>query len=184
MNMSILDEVKRIESDADRLYSRAEVDQAIAGVAAEVTAVLADRNPLVLTVLNGGVPFAGQLLTQLHFPLQLDSIQATRYRGATSGAGVHWLHEPSTSLEGRVVLIVDDILDEGVTLAAIIAHCRGKGACEVRTVVLVDKDIGRERPCEADFAALKAPNRYLFGYGMDYKNYLRNAPGIFACKDF
>lgn len=181
--MSILAEIRRVESEAEQLYSRQEVERAISRVAGEVAMVLADKNPLVLTVLNGGIPFAGQLLTELSFPLELDSIQATRYRGETTGGGVRWLHEPATSLNERSVLIVDDILDEGVTLAEIVAYCRQHGAREVFTVVLVDKDIGRERPCVADFVALKTPNRYLFGYGMDYKNYLRNAAGIYACKD-
>jgi hypoxanthine phosphoribosyltransferase len=183
MAMSDLKEIARIESEADLLHTQKQVEQAIQRVADELNAAYAKRNPIILTVLNGGIPFAGQLLTKLRFPLELDSIQATRYRGQTSGGGLHWLHEPSTALSGRSVLIVDDILDEGITLAEIVAYCRHHGASDVATVVLVDKDIGRNRPCEADFAALKTANRYLFGYGMDYKHYLRNAAGIYACKE-
>lgn len=180
--MNPLDEVRQVEAQADRLYSDEQVRQAIGRVAQAITAELGETNPLVLTVLNGGIPFAGQLLMQLTFPLQLDSIQATRYRGSTSGDEVVWLHRPHTPLSGRTVLIVDDILDEGVTLAEIIRYCCEQGAAAVYTAVLVDKRIGRERPCRADFVALEAEDRYLFGYGMDYKNYLRNAAGIFACK--
>jgi len=138
--------------------------------------------PVVLTVLNGGIIFAGQLLTRLRFPLELDSIHASRYRGKTSGGEIHWLLKPRLSLQDRTVLLIDDVLDEGVTLAALVDWCRGQGALAVYVAVLIDKQIGRERPCRADFVGLEAENRYLFGYGMDYKGHLRNAAGIYACK--
>jgi hypoxanthine phosphoribosyltransferase len=179
--MTKLDEIRRVEAQADRLYSDDQVRQSIERVAQAITAELGETNPLVLTVLNGGIPFAGILLMRLPFPLQLDSIQATRYRGSTSGEEIVWLHRPHTPISERTVLIVDDILDEGVTLAEIVRYCREQGAAKVYTAVLVDKQIGRERPCRADFVGLEAANRYLFGYGMDYKTYLRNAGGIFAC---
>lgn len=179
---NLLEEIKRVEREADRLYSQAQVESALDRMAEEITARLGDSNPIVLTVLNGGVICAGQLLTRLRFPLQIDSINASRYRGETSGKEIHWLLKPSLSLQGRTVLLADDILDEGVTLSALVEWCRGEGAAAVYVAVLVDKQIGRERPCRADFVGLEAENRYLFGYGMDYKNYLRNAPGIFACK--
>ncbi|MDD5036864.1 MAG: hypoxanthine-guanine phosphoribosyltransferase [Methylococcaceae bacterium] len=180
--MNKLDEIRKVEREADRLYSEAEVEATIDRVAAEITARLGETNPIVLTVLNGGIIFAGKLLTRLHFPLEIDSICASRYRGETSGGEVHWLLKPRLPLPGRTVLIADDVLDEGVTLAAVIAWCQEQGAEAVYAAVLVDKQIGRKRPCRADFVGLEAENRYLFGYGMDYKNYLRNAPGIFACK--
>ncbi|NJD04876.1 MAG: hypoxanthine-guanine phosphoribosyltransferase [Methylococcaceae bacterium] len=180
--MNPLDEVRQVEAQADQLYSDDQVRQSIERVAQAVTATLGETTPLVLTVLNGGIPFAGILLMRLPFPLQLDSIQATRYRGSTSGNEIAWLHRPQTPIAGRTVLIVDDVLDEGVTLAEIVRYCREQGAAAVYTAVLVDKQLGRERPCRADFVGLEAADRYLFGYGMDYKNYLRNAAGIFACK--
>jgi hypoxanthine phosphoribosyltransferase len=180
--MSKLDEIRTIEQEAERLYAEAEVEAALDRMAAEIAARLETRNPLVLTVLNGGIVFAGKLLPRLRFPLELDAIHATRYRGETSGGHLHWLLEPQTPLTGRTVLIADDVLDEGITLAAIVQWCKHRGAREVYTAVLVDKQIGRERPHRADFVGLETENRYLFGYGMDYKDYLRNAPGIFACK--
>lgn len=180
--MNKLDEIRSVENAAERLYSESEVEAALDRMAAAIAARLENSDPVVLAVLNGGIVFAGKLLTRLRFPLELDAIHATRYRGETSGGKLHWLLEPQTPLTGRTVLIADDILDEGVTLAAIVEWCRLRGAKEVFTAVLVDKRIGRERPHRADFVGLEAENRYLFGYGMDYKDYLRNAPGIFACK--
>ncbi|MBS1212025.1 MAG: putative hypoxanthine phosphoribosyltransferase [Proteobacteria bacterium] len=179
--MNQLDEIRKVASDAEQLFSAAEVEAAIGQVGAEVSERLGTANPIVLTVLNGGIIFAGKLLMHLNFPLEIDSINASRYRGETQGSHIQWLLKPAVPLNGRTVLIVDDVLDEGVTLAEIVAYCRAEGAQAVYTAVLVDKDLGTEKPCRADFVGLTASNRYLFGYGMDYKHYLRNAAGIFAC---
>ena len=180
--MSLIEEIRQVEREADLLFSQAEVEAALDRMALEIEAALGASLPLVLTVLNGGVIFAGLLLTRLRFPLEIDSIQASRYCGATRGGEIHWLLKPGTALQGRTVLILDDVLDEGVTLAALLAWCREQGAAAVYSAVLVDKQIGRERPCRADFVGLAAENRYLFGCGMDYKHFLRNLPGIYACK--
>jgi hypoxanthine phosphoribosyltransferase len=177
-----LAEIRRVEAEAECLFSEAQVEQAIAALAGQVGERLAESNPLLLAVMNGGVIFAGRLLPQLHFPLEVNAITATRYAGATSGGTLRWLLEPSLPLQGRNVLIVDDVLDEGITLAEIIRYCWDQGAASVLTAVLVEKDLGRSRPCQADFVALHTGDRYLFGYGMDYKGYLRNAPGIYACR--
>ncbi|BBL71238.1 hypoxanthine-guanine phosphoribosyltransferase [Methylogaea oryzae] len=178
-----LDEVRRVEAEADCLFDQGEVEEAVTELAAQVTALLGESNPLILAVMNGGVVFAGRLLPQLPFPLEVNSITATRYGGAISGGTIRWLLEPSAELRGRSVLIVDDVLDEGITLAEIIRYCHEQGAASVHTAVLVEKDLGKPKPCRADFIALRTGNRYLFGYGMDYKGYLRNAPGIYACKE-
>ena len=180
--MSKPQEIERVAAEADCLYTEAQVNAALDRMAEAITARLADRNPLVLSVLNGGIlPTAG-LLLRLRFPLELDSIKAGRYQGETSGGpALRWQHKPGAPLEGRTVLIVDDVLDEGVTLAEIRRWCLAEGAEAVHIAALVDKDLGREKPCRADFTGLIAENRYLFGYGMDYKGYLRNWPGIYAC---
>jgi len=165
---------------AQQLYSQAQVEAALTRMAAVITAQLSESNPLVLCVMTGAVIPAGQLLTQLNFPLQLDYIHATRYRGQTQGGELHWLVKPVSTLQGRVVLIIDDILDEGFTLAAIIDDCRAAGAHSVYTAVLVDKIRDRKHGMRADFVGLEVEDRYIFGYGMDYKGYLRNAAGIYA----
>ena len=181
--MNKLDEIRQVELEADRLYSEIEVETAIDRVAEEITARLADQNPIVLTVLNGGMIFSAKLMMRFRFHFEIDAINASRYRGETRGSLIRWLLKPALPLAGRTVLIVDDILDEGVTLAEIVNYCKGQGATAVHTCVLIDKQLGRPKPCRADYVALEAEDRYLFGYGMDYKRYLRNAPGIFACKE-
>jgi len=168
---------------ADRLYTAEQVDAALARMAEQITRALHDSDPLVLCVMTGGIIAAGKLLTQLDFPLQLDYLHATRYTGQTQGGTLHWLARPSHPLQGRVILIIDDILDEGVTLAAIVDECRRAGARAVHTAVLVDKKHARKNGMRANFVGLEVDDRYVFGYGMDYKGYLRNAPGIFAAQD-
>lgn len=166
---------------AELLYSEQDVEAALDGMAGQITAQLADSNPLLLCVLTGGIIPTGKLTTRLDFPLQLDYLHATRYRGATRGGELNWIAHPSISLRDRVVLIIDDILDEGTTLAAIIEHCRDEGARHVYSAVLIDKRHDRKfHNIKADFTGLEVPDRYVFGYGMDYKDYLRNAPGIYA----
>lgn len=180
--MTILDEVRRVAAEADCLYTEAQVEAAIAEMAEAIAARLADRNPLIVSVLNGGIIPTAKLVLRLDFPLEIDSIKAGRYQGETQGNEMRWLHKPGIPLRGRTVLIVDDVLDEGITLAEIRRWCLAEDAEAVYTAVLVDKQLGRQKPCRADFVGLETENRYLFGYGMDYKSYLRNWPGIFACK--
>ena len=180
--MNKLEEIRRVAAEADCLYGADAVEAALDRMAASISRVLAERNPVVITVLDGGIIPAGKLLPRLAFPLEIDSLKAGRYQGETRGTGMRWVLEPSTPLEGRTVLLVDDILDEGITLAEIRRWCLARGAEAVHAAVLVDKQLGREKPFKADFVGLEAENRYLFGCGMDYKDYLRNRPGIYACK--
>lgn len=179
----MLEEIKHIQATADLLYSEQEVETAIDKMAEAINIVLADCNPLLLCVLNGGIPTFGKLLTRLTIPLTVDSIKISRYQNQTSGGGIQWQSKPETPLKDRTVLIIDDILDEGITLKTIYDYCKEQGATAVYSAVLVDKNIGHLKPLAAHFIGLTVGNRYVFGYGMDYKGYLRNAPGIYACKD-
>ncbi|MGZ8216568.1 hypoxanthine-guanine phosphoribosyltransferase [Methylomagnum sp.] len=180
--MNILEEVRRVAAEAECLYTEAQVEAAFDRMAAAITDQLADKNPLLLSVINGGIFPTAQLALRLRFPLEIDAIKAGRYQGETSGSEMRWTLTPSIPLRGRAVLVVDDVLDEGVTLAEIRRWCLAEGAAAVYTAALVNKQLGREKPIQADFGGLEADNRYLFGYGMDYKSYLRNWPGIYACR--
>lgn len=179
----MLNEIKQVQQSAEMLHSEQEVEQAIDQMADQINQFLGDRNPVLLCAMNGGIVTTGKLLTRLNFPLTVDAVNASRYRNATSGGDIKWLLKPLTPLQGRTVLIVDDILDEGFTLDALIQFCREQGASSVYSAVLVDKKLNRPKPVTADFVGLEVEDRYLFGYGMDYKGYLRNAAGIFACKE-
>ena len=178
----MLKEISNIESSADLLHNASEVETAINNMAEKINYLLNDRNPVFLCVLNGGVVISGKLLTRLNFPLTFDAINASRYHNNTSGGEIQWLQKPETDLKNRTVLIVDDILDQGITLEAISNYCKQQGASSIYTAVLVDKKLDHKKPVIADFVGLEVENRYLFGYGLDYKGYLRNASGIYACK--
>jgi hypoxanthine phosphoribosyltransferase len=184
MSQSDLDEAKRAMAEADVLATPAEVTAALDRMAAAITGRLADANPICYCVMNGGLVIAGRLLSRLNFPLEVAYLHATRYGHALNGALLDWRVRPTQDLKGRTVLIIDDILDEGHTLEAINAHCRNEGAKEVLTAVLVDKQHDRKaKPgLKPDFHGLEIPDRFLFGCGMDYKGYWRNAPGIHALK--
>jgi hypoxanthine phosphoribosyltransferase len=171
-------------SEADCLVSEPEVISAIGRLAAEITVRLKDTNPVVICIMNGGLIFTGQLLPQLVFPLQVDYVHATRYGHEKNGANLNWTVRPQLDLKGRTVLLLDDILDEGVTLAAIAEYCRQQGATEVLMAALVEKlHLRKVTPgMRADFTGIEVGDRFVFGYGLDYKGYWRNAPGIYAVK--
>ena len=179
----MLNEIKTIQETADLLFSEQEVEAALDKIAGQINHKLAELNPLLLCVINGGIVIAGKLVTRLTFPLTIDSINASRYQNQTTGGNIEWILKPSTPLKDRTILIVDDILDEGITLATIHDYCLEQGATAVYSAVLLDKILGHNKPISADFIGLEVENRYLFGYGMDYKGYLRNVPGIYACKE-
>lgn len=175
-------EAKTILAEADLICSAEESVLAVRRVAAEITTRLADANPLVLAVMGGAVVFAGQLLPQLIFPLDFDYLHVSRYGDVTTGGQLAWIVEPRSAVEGRVVLVVDDILDEGVTLAEIAKRLLAQGASEVLSAVFADKNIGHGKPIAADFVGVRLPNRYVFGFGMDVKGAWRNLPAVYAVK--
>lgn len=177
----MLEEIQHVQATADLIHSVADAEAALDKMADAINRQLAGQNPLVLCVINGGIIVAGKLLPRLTMPLNLDSINASRYQNKTTGGDINWLLLPKTPIKDRTVLIVDDVLDEGITLKHIHQYCLDQEAKSVYSAVLVDKDLGQPKPITADFVGLVVENRYLFGYGMDYKGYLRNAPGIFAC---
>ena len=167
---------------ADRLADRGAIEAALERMAGEITRDLGGRDPLVLAVMIGGLMPTAWLLQRRAFPLQLDYVHASRYRGGTRGGeSIDWIARPRASLAGRVVLVVDDILDEGHTLAAILEDCRRQGAAEVRSAVLVEKlHARRAAGLRADYTGLQLEDRYLFGCGMDYHERHRQHAAVYA----
>ena len=181
-----LAEIQRALAEADCLATPEQVDAALMRMAAAITSELDGQNPLLYCVMNGGLVIAGRLLPRLNFPLELAYLHATRYGHQFKGdQRLDWRVPPSQDPRGRTVLVVDDILDEGYTLQAICQHLADQGAKRVLSAVLVHKEHPRKaRPgLRADFTGLDIADRFLFGCGMDYKGYWRNAPGIHALKD-
>jgi len=179
----VSEEILQVQREADCLYTAEQVAAALTAMAAAVNRQLAGTNPLCLALMTGGIVTAGQLLTRLDLPLQLDYIHATRYQEQTQGGALQWRALPNIGVAGRSVLLIDDILDEGHTLEAVHSWCREQGAESVWSAVLIDKPSNRRKAgIRADIVGLQVPDRYVFGCGMDYKGYCRNLPGIYAVK--
>jgi hypoxanthine phosphoribosyltransferase len=170
----------RFLEESDVVASADEVQAALRRVAGEIDTRLSAAYPLVLAVMGGAVVFAGQLLPLLRFPLDFDYIHASRYGAQTHGAAIDWRVTPPESVRGRSVLVVDDILDGGDTMAAIRERLIALGAQAFHCAVLVEKTLARKKPIQADFVGLRIPDRFVFGYGMDARGYWRNLPEIRA----
>ena len=169
-----------VYKQADCLFNETQVEASLDNMARAIHARLQNSNPVAVCLMNGGVVPFGRLLTRLNFPLQVDYVHATRYGDKTRGGELQWIAGPFVEARDRIILLVDDILDEGTTLAAIERHYREQGAREVLKAVLVKTIRPRQVDIAVDFTGLDIPDRYVFGYGMDYKGWLRNAPGIYA----
>lgn len=178
------DDARAVLAQAELIHSAETVQAAVAEVAKSIRVRLAEANPVVLCVMSGAVPFTGQLMTQLDFPLDFDYLHASRYGANTSGhEKLTWRSGPWIELKGRTVLVVDDILDEGVTLAAICDRLKQMGAAEVLTAVFAEKETGRPKPLKADFVGLTVPDKFVFGFGMDICGAWRNLPAIYARRE-
>ncbi len=176
------EKAKEVLRGADLICDEASVQAALERLAAEISQRLGHCNPLLLSVMSGAVVFSGQLLTRLHFPLDFDYLHVTRYGDRTVGGGLQWKVFPQTPMTGRVVLVLDDVFDEGHTMAAIRQRVMEAGAAQFFCAVFADKKIGRTKPLQADFVGMELPDRYIFGYGLDVKGAWRNLPAIYALK--
>jgi hypoxanthine phosphoribosyltransferase len=182
--MSIIEEANTVLAQADVVCDAASVAAAYDRLAQAITRDYAGRDPLILAVMIGGLQPTAEITGRLRFPFQLDYIHATRYRGATTGGGLQWKRKPVASLPGREVLVIDDILDEGHTLVAIREALAAMNPASLRVAVLAEKTHDRRAPgAHAEYIGLAVPDRYVFGCGMDYKEYWRQLPQIYALKE-
>lgn len=169
---------------SDCLYSLEQLHGALDTMAGTINRQMAGAEPvLVLTVMNGGLVMAGQLLSRLDFLLEVDYVHASRYGDKTEGGQLQWQHEPNMDLQGRRVLFLDDILDRGLTLKALVDYAREKGAASIHTAALIQKRLPEPPAVAADFLGLTVPDRFVYGFGMDYRGYWRNAPGVFVASE-
>lgn len=173
-----------VRATAEIIHDRARIDAAIDDMASRIDVdYRSAQRPVFLTVMQGGLFFAAELGLAATTDFQFDYVHATRYRGVDGGE-LKWLRHPEVALAGRDVLLVDDILDEGHTLLAIRNHCRDQGAASTRIAVLTEKQHDRRAVgIQADYIGLTVPDRYVFGYGMDWHGHGRNLSAIYALAD-
>lgn len=177
-----INDLNTILDEADCLVDEAALNNALDKMAVQITADLADKLPLVLCVMNGGLIPTAALIERLHFPLELDYIHATRYGMETQGTQLNWLSYPQSNLKGRHVLVVDDIFDQGHTLQAIAQWLEEQEVSRVHTATVINKLHDRKTDMTPDYVGTDVMDRFLFGYGMDYKGFFRNLKGIYAVK--
>ncbi|MDO8311652.1 MAG: hypoxanthine-guanine phosphoribosyltransferase [Sideroxyarcus sp.] len=176
-------QARELLADAELLFSADEVRKALHHVAAQINATLTDQHPLVLSVMGGAVVFTGQILPLLDFPLDFDYLHVSRYGNDKQGGELHWKVAPRENVRGKVVLVLDDVLDEGHTMHAIKQRVMELGATKFYCAVFADKIHGKTKPIRADFVGMELPNRFVFGYGMDIHGAWRNLPAIYAVKE-
>jgi hypoxanthine phosphoribosyltransferase len=165
---------------SDEIVSGAEVQAALDRMAVAINARLSGRRPIAITVMNGGQVFAGQLLPRLTFELDCSYVHVRRYGEDTSGGELVWIAGPHEPVANRTVLLLDDILDEGRTLATIRARLLEQGADEVLIAAFAVKSRAVPATIAADFAGVQVPDRFVFGFGMDVAGAWRNLPSIRA----
>lgn len=179
--MSGLPDIRGLPERAELLVTAAAVNDAVGKVANAITAVFLGNSerPLALVVMRGGLIFAGHLLPLLPFPLDIEYVDATRYGTSTRGGELNW-RAAIPDVRGRVILLIDDILDAGLTLAAIRKKLLAAGAAQVLIAVFAEKELADAKPVAADFVGVALPNRYVFGFGMDVRGLWRNLPAVYA----
>ncbi len=177
-------QAREILAHAELIFDEDAVQAGVDRVAADLNARFdhadSEAYPLVLGVMGGAVVFAGQLLTRLKFPLEFDYIHVTRYGNQHQGGHIEWKVEPRADVRGRTLIVLDDILDEGETLAHVKQRLLDMGAKEVLLTVFADKDIGKSKPVTADYIGLTLPDKFVIGFGMDAYGYWRNLGSIWA----
>ncbi|MBA4070169.1 MAG: hypoxanthine-guanine phosphoribosyltransferase [Acinetobacter sp.] len=175
---------QQILDRAQLIHSTEAIVTALDKLSEDISQALSEQCPVMICVMGGGLIFAGQLLTRLRFPLELDYLHASRYQNQTVGnKTLAWHVLPKSSLKDRTVLLLDDILDEGITLKEIKDKCYELGAKQVFSAVLVEKKLDHQKPVKADFVGLEVPNHYVFGYGMDAYGWWRNLPAIYYLQE-
>lgn len=171
----------KILANAELLLAKEQIEQIFDRLSVQIKKEYEQKTPLILAVMKGGYFTASELIKRLNFPLELDYLEATRYGKNTSGASLRWLHQPETQIESRDVILVDDVFDQGITLAEISTHLLNSGVKSLKSLVLIEKQLeDRNIDFYPDYVGAKLPNKFLFGCGMDIGGFWRNLPEIYA----
>jgi len=167
-------------ANAREVFSADEIDATICRMAKAIGADLNGRDPIVMPILIGGAFTALRLCEQFRFPYEIDTLRVARY-GPHGAGDLHWYARPCLELAGRHVLLVDDVLDRGITLHAVEHELRRMNVAAVSIAVLVRKSVdpGVSRPA-VDYVGLDGPDRFLFGCGMDLDGHWRGLPAVYA----
>ena len=161
------------------LFTRSEIESAIKRLASEITSDYQDKNPLLLGILKGSFMFMADLVRQLDFPLEVDFIRLSSYGSGQETSGkVKVVQGLCTAVRDRHVLVVEDIVDTGITVAFLLDYLKKKKTASSRLCALTDKPSRRRVPVDIDYTGLTVPDKFLVGYGLDCDEKYRNLPDI------
>jgi hypoxanthine phosphoribosyltransferase len=165
------------------LITEEELQEKIKKLGAELTEEYKDRFPLAIGVLKGAMPFMGDLLKRMDTYLEMDFMDVSSYGGTTVSSGeVKIVKDLDTKVEGRDILIIEDIIDSGLTLSYLVELFRYRKAKSIKIVTLLDKPSGRKADIKADYVGFLVPDEFVVGYGLDYAEKYRNLPYIGVLK--
>lgn len=175
--MSLSDDVEEILIEADTIASR------VAELGAQLTADYAGRDPVLVSVLKGALVFLGDLMRSMDLPVSIDLMEVSSYGAGTESTGqVRILKDLSKPIEGRDVIVVEDIIDTGLTLNYLLGYLADRQPASIRVCCLLDKPARRLAEIDIDYTGFTIPDRFVIGYGLDYDERYRNLPYIGVLK--
>ena len=160
-----------------------EIQQAVARVGNEINRDLEGTNPLFICVLNGAFMFAGDLMKTIHIPCEITFIKLSSYDGLYTSGTVKEIIGLNESVVGRNVVVVEDIVDTGITMERILSSLKAKGANDIKVATFLQKPDALQRDVVVDYVAMSIPNDFIVGYGLDYDGYGRNLKDIYTVLD-
>ena len=164
--------------------SRRKIAATVNRLASEISRDYHDKNPLLLSILKGSFMFLADLLRELAFPLEIDFITVSSYGAGTETSGnIRLVHEPRCPLEGRHVLVIEDIIDSGLTTSFIRDYAKKQKVASVKLCALLDKPERRQVHVPIDYLGVKVTNKFLVGYGLDCAEKYRNLPEVFVLEE-
>lgn len=163
------------------VFNRDEIDSRVGALAVKITEDYNDLNPVIVSILKGSIVFLSDLVRKLDFDLELDFIRLASYGTATMTSGrVEVVNDIALDIKNRHVLVVEDIIDTGLTIRKALDHLGEKRPASIRLCTLLDKPWRRLTKVSATYTGFTAPDRFLVGYGLDYAERYRNLPEIYA----
>jgi hypoxanthine phosphoribosyltransferase len=165
------------------LFSGDEIAATVKKLAAEIRQEYQDKHPVLISVLKGSFMFMADLIRLLDFPLEVEFVRLSSYGGGKSPGEIKLVQDVQSNIEGRHVLVVEDIIDTGLTTAFVLEHLGKKKPASLKLCSLTDKPSRREVTVNIDYLGLTVPNKFIVGYGIDWNERFRYLPGIYAIED-
>ena len=176
LRQSMHDDVERV------LITREQIEQRVKELGEEIARDYSDRDPHLVTILKGSIPFIADLIRSMNCQLSLDVMAVASYAGHQSSGAVQLTKDLDTGIEERHVLVVEDIIDTGLTLSYVLGNLRQRAPASVKVVTFLDKPSRRTTPIDVDYVGFTIPDAFVVGYGLDWNQRYRNLPYVGVLK--